>query len=298
MKRSQKQSHISTQDASSQQVLDKRVTKRTLLQSVTFSIVPILGVLLCLSTPSFSMQLSEDELLWSRMRAKKSVDEIYQSRWEKGSDLTEEEKTFLLHRCVLEGHSCAQLEIAETTFSPYVKFGGSSKIESVQQDCHKTSSTQKKVIVHKVDDSLGTPTIEELSRAKEFAKLALQGMLNPKGDASQAGGGLTGFRPYQPFAAKLSLTPEERKTLFVYWNEQYQESQKLSKYDQELEETLTFNDRYPTTRFWSQCLYRSITDGEFFLLLHQLLNKLDTLPVTDFSDELPWWRDSGWVNRS
>lgn len=302
MKRSQKQIYILTQDSSGQQALGEDIiAKRTLLQSATLSIGYIFGVLLCLSIPSFSMEPEEEERLWLKMSAQKSVAEIYRSRWEKGSPLTEEEKAFLLRRCALEGHSFAQLEVAETIFFPYLGSGGSFKIESLQQDCHSTSSREIKVSEHEEVASPGTPTITELNIAKNFAELALKGILNitdGNDDVSKVWGGLTGFRPYQPFADKTVLTDAETKELFLYWNTQYIESQKLSKYDEESGETLTFNDRYPTTRFWTQYLYRNTKDVAYFLLVHQLLNKLDALPETGFSDELPWWRDSGWVKKS
>jgi len=286
------------------------------MKRVTLLTTYVLGIMLSLAIPSSASEPSDpqapNESLWSKLKAQKSLNEIYESRWEKDSPLTDEEKKFLLLKCASEGHPLAQLESAENIFAQYVVSAASFTVKPLQPDCSNgvlpreaihqeregpisETKTKKMVADYKVTSTSTSLTIQQLEVARDLLKSALKSMLNTPDNhqylTMTCGLGICGFRPYQPLAHKEALDPEERKTLFAYWHAQHQDAIKLSKRDEGTHETLTFFDRHPTTQFWIQCLYRNLADADLYLLLHQYLNKLNGLPETDFSDVLPWWRD-------
>lgn len=313
MKRAPKKIHPTNQTGSEQQNLRERITtKFTLLRATIVSITSLFGVVLCLSAPSFSMDPEIlDDAYWSRLRTQKPVDEIYFSRGDESIPLTANEKNFLLDRCAREDFPLAQLEIAENLFAKKLKMTLvfatkfkmtlSTQLENEQhQDClSMLLSKEAEATIFIANPLPQALTAEDWTIAKEFAKLGLRGLLNSTGDtdytmvASQFGVG--GFRPYQPFAEKLSLTIEEREGIFAYWNTQHKNSQILSKYIPEIGGTVPFSCLYVTTPFWIQCLEKNKEDANLFLLLNRFLIKLDKLPESDLTD-LPWWRTgSGWV---
>jgi hypothetical protein len=269
------------------------------LRFVAFSVFSIY-ITLQLSHASESLQITDpDEKWWSELRAQKNINEIYELRHKPESSLSEEQKNYILYACVLEGHPFANLEIAEQIFIPYLRSTGSFNIEFVQTDC---KGILPPVIHYSNPITTSTPTnptLEELSVAKKHVKTGLKGLLNSLNNEYDVtricGLGICGLHPYQPFANKLSLTQAERQELFHYWNNQYKIAKNLSKYEEETDELLKLSDPYPTTRFWIQGLYQNIEDMELYLLLNQLLIKLDGIPETDFAKGLPWWRDPKWV---